>query len=82
MRAFLAAAGLALMTTPSFAQTLTPDAGVPLEVATRRAAAISNLRYELVLSIPDTLTSPLTGSTTIRFELKAPRLRSGQAAIT
>jgi aminopeptidase N len=70
MRAFLAAAGLALMTTPSFAQTLTPDAGVPLEVATRRAAGISNLRYELVLSIPDTLASPLTGATTIRFDLK------------
>ena len=52
MRVFLAVASLALMTTPSFGQTATPDAGVPLEVATRRAAAISNLRYELSLSIP------------------------------
>ena len=30
----------------------TPDAGVPLDVATRRAAIVSNLRYELSLSIP------------------------------
>jgi aminopeptidase N len=70
MRAFLAAAGLALMTTPVLAQTATPAAGVPLDIATRRAAAISNLRYELTLSIPDTLATPLTGSTTIRFDLK------------
>ena len=70
MRAFLAAASLALMTTPSFGQTATPDAGVPLEVATRRAAIVSNLRYDLSLSIPEALASPLTGSTTIRFDLK------------
>jgi aminopeptidase N len=69
MRVFLAAAGLVLMTSPSLAQTLTPASGVPLEVATRRAAAIGKLRYELSLSIPDAIASPLTGSTTIRFDL-------------
>ena len=49
---------------------MTPDAGVPLDVATRRAAIVSNLRYELSLSIPEALASPLTGTTTIRFDLK------------
>ncbi len=53
MRAFLAIAGLALMTTTAAAQTLTPDSGVPLDVATRRAAIVSSLRYDLSLSIPD-----------------------------
>ena len=37
---------------PPSAQTMTPAAGVPLDVATRRAAIVSNLRYELSLSIP------------------------------
>ena len=49
---------------------MTPDSGVPLDVATRRAAIVSNLRYELALSIPEALASPLTGTTTIRFDLK------------
>jgi aminopeptidase N len=49
---------------------MTPDAGVPLDVATARAANISSLRYELKLAIPDALASPLTGIETIRFELK------------
>ena len=51
-------------------QTMTPESGVPLDVATRRAALISSLQYDLALSIPETLPSPLTGTTTIRFELK------------
>ncbi len=55
------------------AQTATPDAGVPLEVATHRAANISNLRYALALSIPEASTSPLTGTTTVRFMLKDPK---------
>ena len=39
-------------------------------MATRRAAIVSGLQYDLSLSIPDALASPLTGSTTIRFELR------------
>lgn len=54
------------------AQTASPAPGVPLDVATARAANISNLRYELTLSIPDDLAAPLTGSNTIRFTLKNP----------
>ncbi len=55
------------------AQTATPDSGVPLAVATHRAANITNLRYELALSIPDTVSAPLTGTTTLRFALKDPK---------
>ncbi|MFA5909777.1 MAG: M1 family aminopeptidase [Vicinamibacterales bacterium] len=61
-----------LMALPSSitAQTATPAAGVPLDVATRRAAVVSDLRYELSLAIPEELTAPLTGSNIIRFSLK------------
>ena len=69
MRFLFLLAGLAVATYAS-AQTMTPDAGVPLDVATRRAAIISNLRYELALSIPEALASSLTGTETIRFDLK------------
>src|SRR3972149_4238444 len=54
------------------AQTATPAAGVPHEVATRRAAAISGVRYDLSLSIPAALAAPLTGTTTIRFARSDP----------
>ena len=54
------------------AQTMTPDAGVPLDVATARAANLSGLRYELSLSIPEAVAAPLTGVNTLRFSLKDP----------
>ncbi len=57
----------------ALAQTLTPDPGVPLDVATRRAANISDLKYDLTLSIPEFVTAPLTGTTTIRLMLKDPK---------
>lgn len=57
-------------TVSAHAQTATPGSGVPLDVATRRAANVGDVRYELSLSIPSALASPLTGSTTIRFTLK------------
>src|SRR5688572_16861856 len=69
MRALPVFFGLALSAAAS-AQTMTPAAGVPLDVATRRATTVANVRYELSLSIPETLGSPLTGTTTIRFDLK------------
>ena len=55
---------------PALAQTMNPDPGVPLDVATARAANISSLRYELSLSIPAAMAAPLTGTTTMRFTLK------------
>ncbi len=71
MRASLAIAGLAVVAASSaLAQTGTPNAGVPLDIVTRRAANISGLRYELALSIPDSLSSPLHGSIVARFQLK------------
>jgi aminopeptidase N len=42
---------------------------VPLDVAERRARIISNLRYALAISIPDTLAEPLRGTNTITFAL-------------
>ena len=49
---------------------MTPESGVPLDVATRRAANISALRYEMALAIPEAVASPLTGTETVRFDLK------------
>jgi aminopeptidase N len=74
MRSFFTLAALAVAVTSASAQTMTPGSGVPLAVAMRRAANISSLRYELALAIPETLASPLTGTETIRFELKDPSL--------
>ncbi|MDO8678473.1 MAG: M1 family aminopeptidase [Acidobacteriota bacterium] len=51
------------------AQTGAPAAGVALDLATRRAAIVSGVRYEMSLSIPEALAAPLTGTTTIRFAL-------------
>jgi aminopeptidase N len=53
------------------AQTATPATGVPLEVATARAANVSDLHYELVLSIPEDLNTPLTGTNTLKFTLNS-----------
>ncbi len=51
------------------AQTAAPGAGVPLELASRRATLISELRYELALSIPDSATAPIVGAVILRFQL-------------
>jgi aminopeptidase N len=72
MRALPASLGLGLVLVAAAAsgQTMTPAPGVPLDVAARRAAIVSNLRYELSLSIPGALAAPVTGTTTVRFDLK------------
>jgi aminopeptidase N len=46
-----------------------PAPGIPLEVAERRAAIISNLRYEIDLTIPKGVSEPVAGHTVIRFDL-------------
>ena len=61
---------LTTLGTAAAGQTATPAAGVGLDLATRRAANVSDLRYELSLSIPAELSAPLTGSNTLRFSLK------------
>ena len=52
------------------AQTSDPAPGVPLDVATRRAAVIFDLRYDLSLTIPKALADPITGTTRITFDLR------------
>jgi aminopeptidase N len=47
-----------------------PAAGVPLQLATSRAADIANLRYQLTFSIPASRTEPIAAKETIRFALK------------
>jgi len=51
---------------PASAQVAEPGTGVPLELAQARAEAISELRYELQLSIPDALNEPVTGTNELR----------------
>jgi aminopeptidase N len=63
------AAAVLLMASAASAQTANPGAGVPLELATRRAGLISDLRYELSLSIPDAAAAPILGGVVIRFQL-------------
>ncbi len=54
---------------PVTAQTATPAPGIPLDVATRRAAIVTDLRYELALVIPREQAAPITGTMTARFSL-------------
>ncbi len=67
---------------PAAAQTATPGPGIPLEVATRRAAIVSDLRYELSLNVPREQQAPITGTMTASFALSrrvaaaGPRLRA------
>jgi aminopeptidase N len=46
-----------------------PDPGVSLDLAEARAARISNLRYDLALSIPSDRAARIEGRVTIAFEL-------------
>jgi len=55
--------------TDAFAQTTEPATGVALDLAQARARSISQLRYELVLSIPATRAQPVTGTNVLRFRL-------------
>ena len=53
----------------ALAQTATPGPGISLELATRRAAIIRDLRYELTLTVPRDPKQALTGTMTARFRL-------------
>ena len=55
---------------PHSAGSATFAAGVPLALATQRAADISDLRYQLAFSIPASQSEPIAASETIRFTLK------------
>jgi len=44
-----------------------PDPGIPLPIAEARQRAIQDLRYQLSLDIPETMTEPIGGTVAIRF---------------
>ena len=67
--AVTAASLTVLISAQAAAQTPTPAPGIPLEVATRRAEIVKDLRYELALNVPRDQKSPITGTMTARFAL-------------
>src|SRR5579871_1783722 len=46
-----------------------PGAGIPIELATERAASIRDVRYNLSFSVPEALTQPITGRVNVQFTL-------------
>jgi aminopeptidase N len=56
---------------PAGAQDATAP-GVPLMLAQERAARIRDVRYDLRLSVPETMTAAVTGSVTLHFTLTDP----------
>ncbi len=68
MRFWLALAFVALPVL-AVAQTADPDPGIPLDVADARAAQISNLRYDLTLTIPEQVSAPVEGTNRLAFDL-------------
>jgi aminopeptidase N len=71
MRFFLLA--VVASATAVTAQTPNPGTGIPLEIGQARAAHISNLRYDLHLTVPEALTTPIDGVNTLRFDLAQAR---------
>ncbi|MGE0812493.1 MAG: M1 family metallopeptidase [Vicinamibacterales bacterium] len=51
------------------AQPRMPGPGIPLALATERAAAVRDLKYELSLTVPKAQAAPLTGTMTARFRV-------------
>ena len=62
-----------LMATGAAQNPADPEPGVPLALAEERAARVSNLRYELHFSIPETAQEPVRGRVIVRFDLKDAR---------
>lgn len=70
MRFFLRVAFGLLVPAMASAQTANPGPGIALELADARAERISDLRYELRLTIPEQVSEPITGVNVISFDLK------------
>ena len=49
--------------------TADPPAGVPFELASQRAQAIRDLRYDLWFSIPSAAAEPIVGREAVHFKL-------------
>jgi len=60
---------LVFTATSAVAQTPPPGPGIPLTLATERAAAIRDLRYALSLTVPNDQKAPLAGTMTARFRV-------------
>ena len=61
-----------MLTAVMVAALAAPVPGISEALARERAAAISALRYELELRIPDARTQPIRGRQVVRFRLAAP----------
>jgi len=72
LRAALLVAAASFGAASAAAESEAPAPGVSLQLAQARASNISRLRYELVLSIPETLAQPVTGTNELRFHLADP----------
>src|SRR5689334_21412225 len=70
---FLFVAACLMLAAMAIAQTADPGAGIPLAVADARAALISNLRYNLRLTIPESAKTSLDGTMQLSFDLKSAR---------
>jgi aminopeptidase N len=46
-----------------------PEPGIALTLATERSRALTNLRYEVALDVPEAAADPVTGRVALRFEL-------------
>jgi aminopeptidase N len=67
------ATAMLIRATPVDAQTTEPSPGVSRELAEERAQLVSDLRYDLSVSIPAARAEPVTGVNVIRFRLSGPR---------
>ena len=47
-----------------------PEPGIALALAEERAARLSNIRYDLAFTIPESASEPIAGTAAIRFALK------------
>jgi len=70
MRFLGAVFALLLLPSTVSAQTTSPAPGIALELAEARATRIANLRYDLQLTVPNSVSAPLEGTNTIGFDLK------------
>ncbi len=57
------------MSAPDLPAAHVPGPGVPLALAEDRAARVSDVRYELHVTVPDAVEKPVSGKVTVRFRL-------------
>jgi aminopeptidase N len=70
----LCLAGCLTLPAMAAAQTDNPGPGIPHVIAEARAARLSNVRYALRLSIPESAKDPIEGTNTITFDQTGPAM--------